>query len=174
MGDEKTGDTKMDNSKTEREKTEHILSETVITNDHNDFATSSHTDKELGQDKHTASSRGGDISLSTYTNDNDFGFKIYCEGGLETLQQRYIRIHGLCFLPRGTCSGTSDDGDASRCKNCKRKMPPGDPENQPVKPKLDPKLEGLGCQVGQYMMVRLPPNCQVQWKDHDKFKDPPN
>ncbi|CCX32014.1 Similar to hypothetical protein THITE_2145780 [Thielavia terrestris NRRL 8126]; acc. no. XP_003655037 [Pyronema omphalodes CBS 100304] len=165
----------MDNSKTEREKTEHTLSDTVITNDHNDFATSSHTDKELDQDKHTSLSGGDDISLSTYTNNNDFGFKIYCEEGLETLQQRYIRIHGLCFLLRGTRSSGIKFVDASRCDRCERKMPlKADPENQPAKPKLDPKLECLGCQVGQYMMVRLPPNCQVQWKDHDKFKDPPN
>jgi hypothetical protein len=127
---------------------------------------------------------------------------IYWEESLEDIQQRYIRIHGLCYLPRGKCasqptsaspSGSPDPPSTTggkkkkRCDTCNRIISKPKPKSQksnedsePINsrdveegtPNHNPK--NLGCQVGQYMMVRIPPTCEVAWKNMDVFRSKPN
>ncbi|CCX32016.1 Similar to predicted protein [Chaetomium globosum CBS 148.51]; acc. no. XP_001223087 [Pyronema omphalodes CBS 100304] len=127
---------------------------------------------------------------------------IYCEEALENIQQRYIRIHGLCYLPRGKCAAqptsafpssspghpsTTEGKKKKRCDTCNRKISKPKPKSQksnedsePIKsqdveegtPNHNPK--NLGCQVGQYMMVRIPAACEVTWKNMDVFRSKPN
>jgi hypothetical protein len=107
---------------------------------------------------------------------------MYCkEEGLEGLQQRYIKVHGFCRLPRahahgsGTgkekcnCyrharSGTGLEEDG-KCNCCNLSRLADCPEEALRKKQL------LHCQKGQYMLVRLPPHCKVKWNDRDRFHD---
>ncbi|KAI5786861.1 hypothetical protein FPQ18DRAFT_74871 [Pyronema domesticum] len=100
--------------------------------------------------------------ISESPSEENFGCQIYCEEGLEILHQRYIRIHGLCFLPRGNCIARPGE---DRCTNCHRTL-----NGNPLAEEEGNSVEPLKCQAGQYMMVRLPPNCQVEWKKHQDAK----
>jgi hypothetical protein len=94
----------------------------------------------------------------------------------QNLQHRYIRIHDLCFLPRGNYS---PDDTGKRCLECNRvfiEYAPEDTEDQ-VSPTEQQDIEfrkNLKCQVGQYTIVRLPPDCRLSWKNHKRFRPPPN
>jgi hypothetical protein len=125
--------------------------------------------RETNSTESTVQPKSNDGTSESPSEEN-VGCNIYCEEGLEILQQRYIRIHGLCFLPRGNCLAVLDK---DRCLNCYHTL-----NDDHVVEEEGNSVEPLKCQVGQYMIVRLPPNCQVQWKKHQDatfhFREPPN
>jgi hypothetical protein len=111
----------------------------------------------------------------------EVGQHFYCEfEDLETLQRRYIRIHGLCYLPRGNCSSSrNEEGDKARCSACGHRFieyTPDDIEDQasPIEREDIEFRNNLKCQVGQYTIIRLPPDCKLNWKNHNRFRPWPN
>jgi hypothetical protein len=91
---------------------------------------------------------------------------IYCqEEGVEGLHQSYINVHGLCRLPRVHAYGTTVDGNGNICTRCKNTRLDECPEDAPA------GLQLRHCQKGQYMLVRIPPHCKVDWKDRKYFHE---
>jgi hypothetical protein len=92
---------------------------------------------------------------------------IYCkEEGLEGLQQRYIKVHGLCRLPRAHANAHDLSPEKDRkCCDCKRNLHAESPEGAPISNPL------RHCQKGQYMLVRIPPHCKVRWRGREGFHD---
>ena len=89
---------------------------------------------------------------------------MYCkEEGLEGLQQRYIKVHGFCRLPRAH-AGESTTVER-KCNRCKCSRDANCPEEALKRDRLQ------HCQKGQYMLVRLPPHCKVKWNHRDLFHD---
>jgi len=104
------------------------------------------------------------------------------EEGLEGLQQRYIKVHGFCQLPRAHADGSgpgkencncyrhagssTPSNEAGKCNHCNLSRLADCPEEEALR-----KKPPRHCQKGQYMLVRLPPHCKVKWSDGDHFHD---
>lgn len=88
---------------------------------------------------------------------------VYCqEEGVEGLHQSYIKVHGLCRLPRAHAK-ESEVIDGKTCNRCHKSRSQEGPEEAP-------QDCYRYCQKGQYMLVRVPPHCNVKWKNRDKHQ----
>ena len=98
---------------------------------------------------------------------------VYCqEEGVEGLHQSYINIHGLCRLPRAHADSdekqkceTREDSNSGKKQGCKKCRKPEFKED----PEVAFKDKFQHCQKGQYMLVRVPPHCNVNWQHGKDF-----
>ena len=111
---------------------------------------------------------------------------IYCqEEAVEGLHQSYIKVHGLCRLPRAhrslpeavvaevthnkDCRENSKHYHNNEClenaKSCRHTVC-----LEKLNGYLDNNKPFRHCQKGQYMLVRLPPHCSVRWKRHMDYE----
>ena len=113
---------------------------------------------------------------------------IYCqEEGVEGLHQSYIKVHGLCRLPRAHKHRHRSISEEENAKHRHNKDCHTNAMNhhskeciENAKPCHDTvcleKCHGSldkpfqHCQKGQYMLVRLPPHCSVRWKRHMDYE----
>ena len=126
---------------------------------------------------------------------------IYCqEVGVEGLHQSYIKVHGLCRLPRAhkcpkNCTenvqhchrslSEEENAEHRHNKDCLKKAQDYHSKEcienakhchdtvclEKCHRSLDRIKPFQHCQKGQYMLVRLPPHCKVRWKHHTGYQD---